>query len=56
MNIILMLFALLGGGSNQNTFDPATLVTKHIIKGVYDETRVQTLEVNQKKYPHNTVD
>ena len=51
-----MLFALLGGGSNQNTFDPATLVTKHIIKGVYDETRVQTLEINKEKYPPHSVD
>ena len=51
-----MILALLGGGQTDKNFDPGTYLVKQLVKGVYDETRVQTLEVNQKKYPHNTVD
>jgi hypothetical protein len=56
MNTILMILALLSGGQSEKNLDPASMLVKQIVKGVYDETRVQTLEINQKKYPHNTVD
>ena len=56
MNIFMILFALLGGGADQKTFDPASMMAKHFIKGVYDETRVQTLAVIKEKNPQNIMD
>ena len=56
MNTILMILALLGGGQSEKTLDPASMLVKQIVKGVYDETRVETLEINKEKYPPNSVD
>ena len=56
MNIILMIFALLGGSADQKSFDPASMIAKHIIKGVYDEKRIQTLAVTKEKYAPNFMD
>ena len=51
-----MLFALLGGSADQKSFDPASMVAKHIIKGVYDEKRIQTLAVIEEKNAPNFMD
>ena len=56
MNLLMILFALLGGSADQKNFDPATMVAKHIIKGVYDEKRVEAVAYNQEKYPKNKLD
>ena len=52
----MILFALLGGSADQKNFDPATMVAKHIIKGVYDEKRIQTLAITEEKYAPDFVD
>ena len=51
-----MILALLGGGQTEKTVDPASMLVKQFVKGVYDETRVKTLEINKEKYTQNTVD
>jgi|TARA_R100001530_G_scaffold2059_1_gene3484 hypothetical protein len=56
MNIFLLLFALLGGSQNNQSFDPASILVKQIVKGVYDETRVQTLAVIEEKNALDYVD
>ena len=43
-----MILTLLGGGQNDHSIDPASMVMKHLVKGVYDETRVQ----EEKNAPH----
>ncbi len=56
MNLFMILFALLGGTASDKNLDPASLVVKQVIKGVYDEKRVQTLAITEEKYPPNFVD
>ena len=56
MNIFMILFALLGGSASDKNFDPASMVVKQVIKGVYDEKRVQTLAITEEKYPPNLLD
>jgi hypothetical protein len=56
MNILVMILALLGGGQTEKNFDPATALVKQIVKGVYDETRVQTLAKSKEKYHPNILD
>ena len=56
MNLLMILFALLGGSASDKNFDPASMVVKQVIKGVYDEKRVQTVETFIQKYPPNFVD
>ena len=51
-----MILALLGGGHTEKTIDPTSMLVKQFVKGVYDETRVETLEINKEKYPQNSVD
>ena len=51
----MILFALFGGASEKN-IDPASMLAKQIIKGVYDEKRVQTLATTKEKYPPNILD
>ena len=51
-----MILALLGGGQTDKTVDPASMLVKQFVKGVYDETRVKTLETNKEKYPSHSVD
>ena len=41
METIFMILALLGGGQNDQSIDPASLVMKQLVRGVYNETRVQ---------------
>ena len=43
-----MILALFTGGQNDQSIDPASMVMKHLVKGVYDETRVQ----EEKNAPH----
>jgi hypothetical protein len=56
MNIFMILFALLGGSASDKNFDPASMVVKQVIKGVYDEKRVQTLAIIEEKYAPDFVD
>lgn len=52
----MILFALLGGSASDKNFDPASMVVKQVIKGVYDEKRVQTLAIIEEKYAPDFVD
>ena len=55
MDILVIILSLLGA-STDKTVDPVTLISKQIIKGVYDEKRVQTVETFIQKYPPDFVD
>ena len=51
-----MFILSLAGTSSDNSIDPATIVAKEIIKGVYDESRVKTMALTEEKYPQNKLD
>ena len=55
MDILVIILSLLGA-STDKTVDPVTLISKQIIKGVYDEKRDKTMEAFVKKYPPNFLD
>jgi hypothetical protein len=46
----------LGGGSTDKTFDPASMAINQIVKGVYDETRVETVAAFEEKNAPNFMD
>ena len=52
MKTIIFILSLAGASSDKN-IDPATAVAREIIKGVYDESRVETMAFSQEKYPQN---
>ena len=52
----MIVFALLGGSTSDKTIDPASMVAKQLIKGVYDEKRVETVATFKEKYPPNFLD
>jgi hypothetical protein len=56
MDILMIVFALLGGSTSDKTIDPASMVAKQFIKGVYDEKRVETVATFKEKYPPNFLD
>ena len=45
-----MILGLLGG-STDKAVDPATFISKQIIKGVYDEKRVKAVAYSQENTP-----
>ena len=51
-----MILALLGGGQSDKTFDPGSMAINQIVKGVYDETRVETVATFEEKYAPDFVD
>ena len=51
-----MFLTLLTGGHNDQSIDPASLVMKQLAKGVYDETRVETVATFKEKYAPDFVD
>ena len=55
MQILVIILGLAGGVSDK-TFDPASMAINHIIKGVYDETRVKTVETFKEKYAPDFMD
>ncbi len=50
--MILGLF----GASTDKAVDPATFISKQIIKGVYDERRVETMAFTTPKYKEYYLD
>ena len=56
MNTILMILALLSGGQSEKNLDPASMLVKQFVKGVYDETRVETVATFKEKYAPDFVD
>ena len=56
MEIIAIILALFTGGQNDQSIDPASLVMKQLVKGVYDETRVETIATFEEKYAPDFVD
>ena len=51
-----MILTLFTGGQNDQSIDPASLVLKQLAKGVYDETRVETVATFKEKYAPDFVD
>ena len=51
-----MILTLLTGGQNDQSIDPAALVMKQLVKGVYDETRVETVATFEEKNAPNFMD
>ena len=51
-----MFLTLFTGGHNDQSIDPASIVLKQLAKGVYDETRVETVATFKEKYPPAFVD
>ena len=51
-----MFLTLLTGGQNDQSIDPTSLVMKQLVKGVYDETRVETVATFKEKYAPDFVD
>ena len=56
METIFMILALLGGGQSDKTLDPASMAFNQIVKGVYDENRVQTVAAFEEKNAPNFMD
>ena len=56
METIVMILTLFTGGQNDQSIDPASLVMKHLVKGVYDETRVETVATFEEKNAPNFMD
>jgi hypothetical protein len=56
METIVMILALFTGGQNDQSIDPTSLVMKQLVKGVYDETRVETVATFKEKYAPDFVD
>ena len=55
METILVFFALLGGQNDQG-IDPASIVINQIVKGVYDETQVETESSFEEKNAPRFID
>ena len=51
-----MILTLLTGGQNDQAIDPGSLVMKQLVKGVYDETRVEIVATFKEKYAPDFVD
>jgi hypothetical protein len=56
MQTIVMILALLGGGQSDKTLDPVSMAINQMVKGVYDETRVQTVATFEEKNAPNFMD
>ena len=56
METIAIIFALFTGGQSDKTFDPASMAINQIVKGVYDETRVETVATFKEKHAPDFVD
>ena len=55
MKILLIILGL-AGASTDKSFDGTSLIVNKVIKGVYDESRVETVAFTQEKYPQNKLD
>jgi|TARA_A100001011_G_scaffold361335_1_gene409370 hypothetical protein len=55
MKILLMLLGIIAG-SGDKSFDGTSLVVKQVIKGVYDERRVETMAFTPPEYPKYFLD
>ena len=56
METLIMILTLFTGGQNDQSIDPASLVMKQLVKGVYDETRVETVATFEEKNAPNFMD
>jgi hypothetical protein len=53
---IILILILLSGCVKDFDFNPFTTFLRVVHKGQFDETRVETLEINQEKHTQNSVD
>ena len=52
MKTIIFILTLFGASADKN-IDATSMIVKEVIKGVYDESRVETVAFSQEKYPQN---
>jgi hypothetical protein len=55
MKILLILLGLIGASSDKS-FDGTSMIVNKVIKGVYDEKRVETMAFTSPEYPKNKLD
>ena len=48
-----MFILTIFGASADKNIDATSMIVKEVIKGVYDESRVETMAFSQEKYPQN---
>ena len=52
MKTIIFILTIFGASADKN-IDATSMIVKEVIKGVYDESRVETVAFSQEKYPQN---
>ena len=52
MKTIIFILTIFGSSADKN-IDATSMIVKEVIKGVYDESRVETVAFSQEKYPQN---
>jgi len=52
MKTIIFILGLISASADKN-IDATSMIVKEVIKGVYDESRVETVAFSQEKYPQN---
>tara|TARA_B100000214_G_scaffold144722_1_gene103478 strand:+ start:1778 stop:1945 length:168 start_codon:yes stop_codon:yes gene_type:complete len=55
MEILAIILGLFAGGGDKSV-DPTSIVAKQLIKGVYDERRVETVATFKEEYPTYKLD
>jgi len=52
MKTIIFILTIFGASTDKN-IDATSMIVNKAIKGVYDESRVETMAFSQEKYPQN---
>ena len=52
MKTIIFILSVIGASADKN-IDATSMIVKEVIKGVYDESRVETVAFSQEKYPQH---
>ena len=52
MKTIIFILSVIGASADKN-IDATSMIVKEVIKGVYDESRIETVAFSQEKYPQN---
>ena len=52
MKTIIFILTIFGSSADKN-IDATSMIVNKAIKGVYDESRVETMAFSQEKYPQN---
>ena len=52
--VIIFILSLFGASADKN-IDATSMIVKEVIKGVYDESRVETMAFTKEKYPQKKI-